>query len=305
MWLNPSLAIFFSVQLRPRRTTERLSIVPGIALAAEKFKILEIFLSPCGFGVCHDNEEKALTRFWPFHLLYESNVAWLPTLIPPKGYDFDSFAVEEEHCGWTVYETSFTGEVSGENHLASLWRSAPVRRHPINHPVDVCVQRTAQSCLSKTYLRQWQWCWREASTPDVVPAERDKPCGKEEPLWLSLSGWPPKIPHCMIAWRFSSTRLLHPNQSKQCWGRNSVWPLLRPQQHSSTVFVLASVRAHFLTQIAHRWLTDFGGKNKIAERVATFIIRRRRYTLFWFNLRCICFPHNLNNVQMGQLVSSM
>lgn len=46
--------------------------------------------------------------------------------------------------GWMVYERSVAGEVSGEKCLYSvtnvLWRSAPVMRQLINHPVDTCVQ---------------------------------------------------------------------------------------------------------------------------------------------------------------------
>jgi len=37
-----------------------------------------------------------------------------------KGYDFDFFIVEEECCGWMVYETSITGEVSREKCFYSV-----------------------------------------------------------------------------------------------------------------------------------------------------------------------------------------
>lgn len=105
-----------------------------------------------------------------------------------------------------------------------LWRSVPVRRQPINHPLDICVKETALSfCLNILILdndddaerRLWHGCC---------------PCGKGQTLWegkaiVVIFKWmTTKISHYMIVESFSSPQLFHPNQSKQYSVRNSVWP---------------------------------------------------------------------------------
>lgn len=83
---------------------------------------------------------------------------------------------------------------------------------------------------------------KEGLDLDVDPAERDKPCGKEEPLWLSSSGWQQKY---RTTWSF---RGFHPLSLLQTKTKANIAQLeiafdLFSGHHS--LFMLASARAHF------------------------------------------------------------
>lgn len=112
------------------------------------------------------------------------------------------------------------------------------------------------------------------------------PYGRGRTLWegraiVVISKWmTTKILHYMIVWGFSSTQLLHPNQSKQCLVKNSAWPLLRPQ-HSSIMCLHWLQSEHIFcsdsTEITHRWQTHFGNE----LQPSSFAISVFGFDLIW------------------------
>lgn len=123
----------------------------------------------------------------PFHLVC-INQMWLDSL-----HKFHWRVMTLISSLWkrsAVVAWLITGEVSGEKCFYSVtdfcFGGLPLLMNPL------CTEDSSVILSQHTYLRQWQWCWRRALTWMLSHAERDKPCGKEGPLWLSPSGWQQK-----------------------------------------------------------------------------------------------------------------
>ncbi len=174
---------FQFMKIHPGRTTERPSVVPGIVAAAQKFKVLKIFLSLCGFGVCHYNEEITPTPpppcvIWPFHLLC-INQMWLDSLhkFPWRVMTLiSSLWKRSVVVGWFMKQVllvKYLGKSASTLSQVLLWGSAPGRRQLINRPC-------------------WLLCTADSSVILVLDNGNEAegrlrpgccPYGKEQTLW--------------------------------------------------------------------------------------------------------------------------